>query len=135
MFRGSIIEGYLCNIICTQPRRISAIGVANRVADERNEKIGATIGYHIRLEKRLSKHTHLTFCTTGILLRQLTGNPNLIGITHVVLDEVHEREILCDFLLILLKNLINTTRPDLKIILMSATVNSAMFSKYFITFF
>ena len=134
-----ILEDYIsngiggkCNIICTQPRRISAIGVSNRVAEERNEPIGKVIGYQIRLEKKISKtHTRLIFCTTGILLRKLTGNPTLHGITHVILDEVHEREILCDFLLILLKNLLQTTRPDLKVILMSATVNSELFSKYF----
>ena len=84
-------QGGACNIICTQPRRISAVGVANRVAEERNEKIGNVIGYQIRLEKRLSTHTRLKFCTTGILLRMLTGNPTLSGVTHVILDEVHVR--------------------------------------------
>ena len=120
-----------CQIICTQPRRISAIGVANRVAAERHEKIGESVGYQIRLQRRVGSHTHLTFCTTGILLRRLTGDPDLTGITHIVLDEVHEREILSDFLLILLRELIRTSRPDLKVILMSATVNADLFASYF----
>ena len=123
--------GGSCQIICTQPRRISAIGVSTRVAAERDEKIGDVIGYQIRLDRRVSRHTHLTFCTTGILLRRLTGDPDLSGITHIVLDEVHEREILSDFLLILLRDLIRTRRPDLKIVLMSATINADLFAKYF----
>eukprot|EP00946_MAST-07B_sp_MAST-7B-sp1_P001524 g1524.t1 len=123
--------GGSCQIICTQPRRISAIGVSTRVAAERDEKIGDVVGYQIRLERRVSMHTHLVFCTTGILLRRLAGDPDLVGVTHIVLDEVHEREILSDFLLILLRDLLRTRRPDLKIILMSATINAGMFAKYF----
>lgn len=78
-------------VICTQPRRISAIGVAERVADERVEKIGDTVGYQIRLESKTSSSTRLTFCTTGILLRRLEGEPTLPNVTHIIVDEVHER--------------------------------------------
>lgn len=78
-------------IICTQPRRISAIGVAERVADERLEKIGGLVGYQIRLENKISSKTRLTFCTTGILLRRLESDPTLQNVTHIVVDEVHER--------------------------------------------
>lgn len=78
-------------IVCTQPRRISAIGVAERVAAERDERIGNTIGYQIRLESKLSIKTRLTFCTTGILLQRLSGDPFLRNVTHVIVDEVHER--------------------------------------------
>ncbi len=123
-------KGGQCNIICTQPRRISAIGVAERVAVERSEKIGDVIGYQIRLDNRLSKHTRINFCTVGILLRRLSTNPNLDGVSHILLDEVHERETLSDFILVILKDLLKK-RPDLKIVLMSATLNSDMFSKYF----
>jgi ATP-dependent RNA helicase DHX57 len=122
--------GGLCNIICTQPRRISAIGVAERVAVERSEKIGDVIGYQIRLDSRLSKHTRINFCTIGILLRRLSTNPTLEGISHILLDEVHEREMLSDFILVILKDLLKK-RKDLKIVLMSATLNSDMFSQYF----
>lgn len=79
------------NIICTQPRRISAIGVAKRVAAERDESIGNTIGYQIRLESKMSSKTRLTFCTMGILLQRLSGDLELSDVTHVIVDEVHER--------------------------------------------
>lgn len=79
------------NIVCTQPRRISAIGVAERIADERIEKIGNSVGYQIRLESKLSASTRLTFCTTGVLLRRLGSDPQLTAVTHVIVDEVHER--------------------------------------------
>ncbi|KAJ8936706.1 hypothetical protein NQ318_020318 [Aromia moschata] len=78
-------------IVCTQPRRISAIGVAERVADERIENVGNTVGYQIRLESKVSSSTRLTFCTTGILLRRLEGEPTLPNVTHIIVDEVHER--------------------------------------------
>jgi HrpA-like RNA helicase len=75
-----------------QPRRISAISLAERVAHERCETVGDTSGYYIRLESAVSVSTRLLFCTTGVLLRQLTNNPLIPGITHVILDEVHERD-------------------------------------------
>ncbi|KAJ8972925.1 hypothetical protein NQ317_014875 [Molorchus minor] len=117
-------------IVCTQPRRISAIGVAERVADERVEQIGKTVGYQIRLESKVSMSTRLTFCTTGILLRRLEGEPTLPNVTHIIVDEVHERSEESDFLLLILKELLYI-RPDLKVILMSATLNANLFSKYF----
>jgi HrpA-like RNA helicase len=81
-------EGAGCNIVCTQPRRISAIGVAERVASERAQRIGDEVGYQIRLERRCSDKTRLLFCTTGILLRRLQVDPMLAGTSHVLLDEV-----------------------------------------------
>uniref|UniRef100_A0A182VRY0 RNA helicase n=1 Tax=Anopheles minimus TaxID=112268 RepID=A0A182VRY0_9DIPT len=117
-------------IICTQPRRLSAIGVAERVAEERNEKIGNTVGYQIRLENKISSSTRLTFCTTGILLRRLQSDPTLSSVTHIIVDEVHERSEESDFLLLILKELLSK-RSDLKVILMSATLNSNLFSSYF----
>ena len=84
-------EGPLCNIICTQPRRISAIAVAERVAEERIDRLGSVVGYHIRLENVMSSSTRLLFCSTGILLRRLEGDVTLEGVTHVIIDEVHER--------------------------------------------
>lgn len=118
------------NIVCTQPRRISAIGVAKRVAAERIESVGETIGYQIRLENKISNSTRLTFCTTGILLQRLSASPDLDGVTHIVADEVHERSGESDLVLLLLKELIKR-RPDLKLILMSATLNTSIFSSYF----
>eukprot|EP00039_Didymoeca_costata_P003149 m.65483 g.65483 ORF g.65483 m.65483 type:complete len:1368 (+) comp11739_c0_seq1:318-4421(+) len=123
-------NGGRCDIICTQPRRISAIGVAQRVADERQEDIGDTVGYQIRLESKRSKHTRLLFCTTGILLRRLESDPDLAGVSHIVVDEVHERSLESDFLLMVLKDMV-ARRPSLKVVLMSATINEKLFSDYF----
>lgn len=115
------------NIICTQPRRISAIGVAERCATERNERVGDTIGYQIRLENKISDKTKVLFCTIGIFLQRFS---HISDITHVIVDEVHERGAESDFLLMLLKELL-PKRPNLKLILMSATFKSEMFSTYF----
>ncbi|CAB0005176.1 unnamed protein product [Nesidiocoris tenuis] len=117
-------------IICTQPRKISAIGVAERVANERAERIGESVGYQIRLETRSSAKTRLMFCTTGILLRRLEGDPKLSSVSHVIVDEVHERSAESDFLLLVLRDLLQI-RSDLKILLMSATLNSALFTQYY----
>ncbi|KAK2896458.1 hypothetical protein Q8A67_010946 [Cirrhinus molitorella] len=120
----------VANIICTQPRRISAIAVASRVAQERAESLGHSTGYQIRLETVRSSTTRLMFCTTGVLLRRLEGDSELSGVTHVIVDEVHERTEESDFLLLVLKDLI-VKRTDLKIIMMSATLNAELFSQYF----
>lgn len=117
-------------IIVTQPRRIAAIGVAERISDERNEKIGGVVGYQIRLENKISSSTRLTFCTTGILLRRLYSDPLLQSVSHLIIDEVHERSEESDFLLMILKEVLQK-RPQLKVILMSATLNSKLFSEYF----
>ena len=129
-------RGASAGIICTQPRRLAAIGVGERVASERAEKIGDTVGYQIRLESKRSKATRLLFCTTGILLRTLEGDADLedfgdgTGVSHVIVDEVHERSIDSDFLLIILRELL-MRRPDIKLVLMSATLNAGLFAEYF----
>uniref|UniRef100_A0A8C5HMS3 Putative ATP-dependent RNA helicase DHX57 n=1 Tax=Gouania willdenowi TaxID=441366 RepID=A0A8C5HMS3_GOUWI len=122
--------GQVANIVCTQPRRISAISVAQRVAQERAESLGNSVGYQIRLESVKTSATRLLYCTTGVLLRRLEGDADLKGVTHIIVDEVHERTEESDFLLLVLKDLI-VQRPDLKIILMSATLNADLFSEYF----
>ncbi|KAI4332828.1 hypothetical protein L6164_017705 [Bauhinia variegata] len=123
-------RGAFCNIICTQPRRISAMAVAERVSVERGEPLGETVGYKVRLEGMRGKNTHLLFCTSGILLRRLLSDRNLNGITHVFVDEIHERGMNEDFLLIVLKDLL-PRRRDLRLVLMSATLNAELFSNYF----
>ncbi|KAL2904762.1 DExH-box ATP-dependent RNA helicase DExH3 [Bienertia sinuspersici] len=123
-------RGALCSIICTQPRRISAMSVAERVAAERGENLGESVGYKVRLEGMKGRDTRLLFCTTGILLRRLLVDRTLKGITHVIVDEIHERGMNEDFLLIVLKELL-PRRPELKLILMSATLDASLFSSYF----
>ncbi|XP_020943251.1 putative ATP-dependent RNA helicase DHX57 isoform X1 [Sus scrofa] len=120
----------VANIVCTQPRRISAISVAERVAKERAERVGLTVGYQIRLESVKSSATRLLYCTTGVLLRRLEGDTALQGVTHIIVDEVHERTEESDFLLLVLKDIL-LQRPTLQVILMSATLNAELFSEYF----
>jgi hypothetical protein len=93
------------------------------VATERGEKVGETIGYSIRGETVKSNKTRLLFCTTGILLRILQNDPTLSHITHVTVDEVHERSVDSDFLLVILKQVVKV-RPDFRLVLMSATIYS-----------
>ncbi|TPX76656.1 hypothetical protein CcCBS67573_g02060 [Chytriomyces confervae] len=124
------------NVIVTQPRRIAAISVAQRVAKERGELIGrdSAIGYMVRFQTVLPRSDpedgHVVFCTSGILLRMLQDNPNLDQVTHIILDEVHERDLNTDLLLIIVRSLVSR-RPDLKVILMSATADTSLFVKYF----
>nr|POE73659.1 dexh-box atp-dependent rna helicase dexh1 [Quercus suber] len=101
-----------------------------RIASERGESLGETVGYQIRLEAKRSAQTRLLFCTTGVLLRQLVQDPKLAGVSHLLVDEIHERGMNEDFLLIILRDLL-PRRPDLRLILMSATINADLFSKYF----
>ncbi|XP_044131856.1 3'-5' RNA helicase YTHDC2 [Bufo gargarizans] len=124
-------NGMACRIFCTQPRRLAAIAVAERVASERGEKIGQTVGYQIRLESRVSPKTLLTFCTNGVLLRTLmAGDAALSTVTHVIVDEVHERDRFSDFLVTKLRDLIQKL-PTLKLILSSAALDVTLFLKYF----
>uniref|UniRef100_A0A665U0I7 ATP-dependent DNA/RNA helicase DHX36 n=1 Tax=Echeneis naucrates TaxID=173247 RepID=A0A665U0I7_ECHNA len=125
--------GSMCRVVCTQPRRISAISVAERVAAERAESVGNgnSCGYQIRLQSRLPRRQgSVLYCTTGIILQWLRSDRLLSSISHLVLDEIHERNLQSDVLLIIVKELLNL-RDDLKIILMSATLNAEKFSKYF----
>jgi ATP-dependent RNA helicase DHX36 len=123
-------RGAEANIIVTQPRRISAIGVSERIAAERCERVGETCGYSIMLERKASRKTRLLLCTTGILLRRLQVDPDVASVSHIFVDEVHERDLNTDFLLIILRELLRR-RKSLKLILMSATLNAEAFSDYF----
>ncbi|XP_028320470.1 ATP-dependent DNA/RNA helicase DHX36 [Gouania willdenowi] len=125
--------GSTCRVVCTQPRRISAISVAERVAAERAESVGNgnSCGYQIRLQSRLPRRQgSILYCTTGIILQWLRSDQLLSTISHLVLDEIHERNLQSDVLLIIVKDLLKR-RDDLKIILMSATLNAEKFSEYF----
>lgn len=136
LLEHQLSQGKPCKVYCTEPRRISAISLARRVSEELGEGKGdigsprSLVGYSIRLEAKVSKETRLVYATTGIVMRMLEGSNELREITHLVLDEVHERSIDSDFLLIVLKKLL-TKRKDLKVVLMSATVDAERFSKYF----
>ncbi|XP_067851023.1 ATP-dependent DNA/RNA helicase DHX36 [Heptranchias perlo] len=126
-------KGSLCRVACTQPRRISAISIAERVAAERAEACGDgnSTGYQIRLQSRVPrKQGSILYCTTGIILQWLQSDGLLSTISHLVLDEVHERSLQSDVLMTIVKDVL-PFRPDLKVILMSATLNADKFSEYF----
>ena len=125
----------LGEIICTQPRRISATSLARRVSVEMGDvhpldRKTSFVGYSIRGDSRRSSSTILTYCTTGILLRRLQSDPYLSTVSVVVVDEVHERTVQSDFLFIALRQLLSK-RNDLKVLLMSATMDSKKISQYF----
>ncbi|XP_071450187.1 probable ATP-dependent RNA helicase DHX34 [Hetaerina americana] len=118
------------NIACTQPRRIACISLSKRVAYETLNEYDSTVGYQIRFEKSRTQHTRIVFITEGLLLRQVSKDQNLSNYDVIVLDEVHERHLPGDFLLGLLKCLLHQ-RKDLKLVLMSATINIQLFKEYF----
>ena len=146
--------GEQANIVVTQPRRVAATSLAKRVADERNlpspGKPGSEVGYNVRLAKAVSKETRLVYCTVGVLLRQML-NPSessadergdgdadgqgqtsvpLSSISHIVLDEVHERDLNTDFALTLLRPILAANKR-ISLILMSATASTKTFVQYF----
>jgi HrpA-like RNA helicase len=129
-------KGAECNIVCTQPRRIAAISVAERVAKERGQVLGDQVGYQVRFESKLPKKDgSIMFCTTGLFLRRLQsdldktasgggkeGESFLDGVTHVAVDEVHERDVDTDLLLFVLRRLLHERRKmgkkEIKVVLM-----------------
>ena len=131
-------NGAAYNVICTQPRRIAATSIARRVASERNEQLQDTVGYQVRFDARLPRPGgSITYCTTGVLLQQLQRAPNEVfdTVSHIIVDEVHERDILIDFLMIILKKTMQARRTAgrsvPKVVLMSATIDSKLFADYF----
>jgi ATP-dependent RNA helicase DHX36 len=105
-------------ILCTQPRRISATSVAQRVASERCEALGESVGYSIRLQQVQPRcRGSVTFCTTGVVLRLLQARDALNDVSHLIIDEVHERDVHTDFLLAAVKRML-PQRPHLKLLLM-----------------
>lgn len=122
-------QGAYCNVVVTQPRRISAVSIADRVAFERSEKLGNSVGYSVRFESCLPRpFGSILFCTVGVLLKKLENG--LRGVSHVIVDEIHERDVNTDFILVILRDMVHTY-PDLRLILMSATIDTTLFSNYF----
>lgn len=114
----------------TQPRRIAATSVAARVAEELSCPLGREVGYQIRFENRTSPETALKFMTDGILLSEIQGDPLLRRYHTLIIDEAHERGLTIDFLLGWLKRIL-PKRRDLKVIISSATIETARFSEFF----
>ncbi|XP_040361023.1 putative pre-mRNA-splicing factor ATP-dependent RNA helicase PRP1 isoform X3 [Ixodes scapularis] len=117
-------------VACTQPRRVAAMSVAARVAEEMDVAIGQEVGYSIRFEDCSSPKTLLKYMTDGMLLREAMSDPLLENYGVVLLDEAHERTLATDILMGVLKQVV-TQRPDLKIVVMSATLDAGKFQNYF----
>lgn len=125
-------EGYTAGhmIGCTQPRRVAAMSVAKRVADEMGVAVGADVGYTIRFEDRTSGATRIKYMTEGILLREMLELPHLDQYSVVIMDEAHERSLNTDVLLGLFRQLLRRRR-DLKLVVTSATMNADRFLRFF----
>lgn len=128
-----------CRIIVAQPRRIAAASNAERVANERNWPLGTIVGYQIGFDEKkfLSADTRILYCTTGILLEQLIRAKNFLNYTHIILDEVHERNKDMDFLFVIIKKLFVSCvpKPTVKIIIMSATIQTSRVCLKLLVFF
>lgn len=135
-------RGADCNIICTQPRVMAAISVANRVGDELGQQLKGRVGYHVRDHARIPRPRDggIIYCTTGILLQQLQHGTDRIlnNVSHLILDEVHERRMELDFTLTWLKHAIavrlNRGLRVPRILLMSATLNEKVFVNHLMNF-
>ena len=117
-------------VACTQPRRVAAMSIAKRVAEEMDVKLGEQVGYTIRFEDMTCASTALRFMTDGMLLQHAMADPLLSKYAVIVLDEAHERTLSTDILFGLLKEVL-PKRPDLKVVVMSATLDAKKFQDYF----
>ncbi len=124
---GMLGEG---EVVVLQPRRLAARMLAKRVAEEVGTQLGNIVGYQIRLDSKVSKATRIRFVTEGILLRQMSFDQSLRGISAIVFDEFHERHLYGDISLARALQIQQTKRPDLKLIVMSATLDAAMLKNY-----
>ncbi|XP_077537769.1 ATP-dependent RNA helicase TDRD9-like [Haemaphysalis longicornis] len=126
-------RGVHCNIVVTQPRRIAAISVAHRVCQERRWSLGTIVGYQVGMDSQTSADTRLAYVTTGVLLEKLIAKKDMNDYTHVIIDEVHERDQETDFLLLVVRKFLRTNSRGVKVILMSATFDVKYFADYFAT--
>src|SRR5262245_11938731 len=117
-------------VLALEPRRLAARMAARRVAEERGERLGETVGYQVRFEEVAGAKTRLRFLTEGVLTRRLLSDPTLRNVGVVALDEFHERHLQADLALALLRRLQKTARPDLKLIVMSATLDAGPVAQF-----
>lgn len=115
---------------CTQPRRVAAVSVAKRVAEEMGVPLGSTVGYSIRFEDETTDQTVIKYMTDGVLLRESLNDKDIDQYSCVVMDEAHERSLNTDVLFGILKN-VAKQRRNIKIIVTSATMNAEKFSAFF----
>src|SRR5689334_17870203 len=117
-------------VVVLQPRRLATRLLAARVAWERKVELGREVGYQIRFENVTSPETRIRFVTEGVLLRQIVQDPNLPGVSAIIFDEFHERHLYGDITLARALDLQESARPDLKILVMSATLDAAGLEEY-----
>jgi HrpA-like RNA helicase len=117
--------------VCTQPRRVACVTIAKRVSEERRCVLGEEVGYSIRFEDKTSSTTRIKYVTDGVLLRESMTNPELKGYSVIILDEAHERSLQTDILMGILRQL-QEKRSDLRIVVMSATLQVELFANFFL---
>ncbi|MBK7749378.1 MAG: DEAD/DEAH box helicase [Candidatus Obscuribacter sp.] len=127
---ANLASGQPGQIVVLQPRRVAARSAAARISDERGTKLGQEIGYMVRHERLCSRDTRILVCTQGVFLRRLQDDPMLEQVSCVVFDEFHERTLDSDLALALVSQVRSALRPDLKIIVMSATLDATPVSKF-----
>src|SRR3954452_13167016 len=130
MLRAGLVDGPHRNVVMLQPRRVAARASAARIAAENNWELGREVGYHVRFDRKIGRDTRLRVLTEGILNRQLLDDPFLEGVGAVVLDEFHERSLHTDLAIALLREVQQTVRDDLKLIVMSATLEAEPVAKF-----
>lgn len=117
-------------IACTQPRRVSAVSVATRVAEEQKCHLGSTVGYSIQFDAQFGEKTRIKYLTDGMLLREMMLDPLLQHYSVIMIDEAHERSLYTDLILGLLKKILKK-RPELRILISSATIEAEKFASFF----
>ena len=117
-------------VLCVEPRRLACVAAASRIAEEIGSTVGGFVGYHVRMEKKVSRQTQLCFVTTGMLLQYLCADPFLEDVSCVIFDEFHERSLDADISLAMCRYLQHEVRGDLRIIVMSATLEAEGISRY-----
>jgi ATP-dependent helicase HrpB len=130
ILRSGILSGDQPNIVILQPRRVAARAAAARIADENAWTVGCEVGYQIRFERKIGPETRLRVLTEGVLTRQMLDDPFLDGVGVVILDEFHERSLHLDLAIAMLREMQQTVRPDLHIVVMSATMDAAPAAKF-----
>ncbi|XP_076060953.1 tudor domain containing 9 protein spindle E isoform X2 [Oratosquilla oratoria] len=133
IFDAAVEANKYVNIVVTQPRKIAAVSLAKKISEERGWKLGSLVGYQVGLDNNTSIDTCISYVTTEVLVQKIIHQKSVGKHTHIILDEVHERDEHTDFALLIIKKLINTVARNVKVILMSATIDVDRFAKYYST--